>query len=291
MSVPIIINGDATPQLNELQLTFRPFSGGEQGGTYEGVDAQIRALIIPLINNGYSVDYRKSKSPTSTLTFSSAFASVNGGVATNPNVDYKDTWELLRNTVQKELLESDHPYVASLNSTNLSELKAYISGARKLASDGIADFEVVDPPDNPNPSVTSADAAIYLFSLFQSGVKTVEVKQPILRLTRTTNPLYDAPFATYNIDTLLTTASMISDSGVPSNFAIPLIDLTTALMTKAFPTGIPDPPIQVREDGLVLVFAWIKDLVGETKHGSERVTYTLQYSFGLFDQNLYGEAT
>lgn len=278
-----IINGWQGAQINEAFLTFKPFDGGSSGGTYEGLDNIIQELIPELILLGWAVDYKKSKSPISTVRFSAAFSSANGR-PTNPNADYIDTWELVRNTVQKELLESNHPLVSVCSASNLTILKNIISGSGP-------DVWTGDPTTtfNNNPSA-DYNAAVYLYALFQAGVTTTEVKQPILRLTRTTNPQYTTPFNVDNIDTLLTTQSMLNDSGVPNSFAIPLIALANQLVAKTFPNGTPNPPVQVRADGLNLEFAWLKDLTSSTKHGSQRIQFILEYKFGLWDQGLYGVA-
>lgn len=282
---PPVVNGFGGAQINESYLSFRPFSGGETGGTYEGLDSAIQPLIQTLFNLGYSVEYRKSKSPISTLIFRAAFQATGGGAPPTPNLDYKDTWELVRNTVQKELLESDHPYVSALSSDDFTLLKTYLNG--QAAQGTTPTFTGGGTPGTiPGGGwvpATSIAAANYLYQLFLAGVKTVPVKQPVIRLTRTTSPQYTAPFNTANIDTLLTTASMITDSGLPASFAIPAANLTTALIAKSGGTLA-----QARNDGLDLQFAWYKDLVSENKHGSERLQFILQYEFGLWDTKLYG---
>ena len=114
--VASVINGLGGAWLNESTLTFRPFEGGSYGGTIEGVDAEIQPLIVQLSNYGYTVSYKKSKSPISTVTFSLAVNNItNGGQPVNPSADFADTWEVIRNSVQKELLESDHPLVSALS--------------------------------------------------------------------------------------------------------------------------------------------------------------------------------
>lgn len=288
--LPLVSNGMNIGVINESRLSLRPFSGGEIGGTYEGPDAAIRPLILQLFNYGYSIDYKKSKGPISTLSFSSAWnAGSTGGGATNPNGDYLDTWELVRNTVQKELLESDHPLVSPLSSDDLILLKNVFSGQVKLVGNAYPSFTGGGIPGTVPSGATWTDedsiaAGRYLYSLNQSGVKTIPVKQPILKLTRTTNPLYDAPFYVGNVDRILSTATMLFDSNVPSNFAIPLITLSEQLMARS--GGIIQ---QSRTDGLTLKFGWYKDLDSSNKHGNKRIQYILQYQFGLWDVQQYGE--
>lgn len=278
-----VVNGASFGLVNESVMTFRPFSGGETGGTFEGPDAVIQAKAVQLCNNGYSVNYKRSKSPISILTFSAAFnAGGNGGAPINPNNDYTDTWEVIRNTTQKELLESDHPLVSLLDATNFSELKAVINNpglVYRTVGTGAIDFGAIFTNTTP----ASYNAAVYLFNLFASGVKTIPVKQPILQLTRTTNPFYTAPFSVANVDTILSTPTMLADSGVPNDFAIPLLDLAATLEARA-------GNMIAREAaaGINLAFGWYKDLVGSNKHGQKRIVFTLRYEFGLFDQALYG---
>src|ERR1019366_3259069 len=259
MTSPLpIFNGTRTVQLTGENLSFKPFSGGSAGGTFKGDKAIVGPMVNAFKAYGYSVDYKYDESPIATLTFSSSFsASSGGGAATNPNLDFADTWELVRNTVQKELLESDHPLVSELSSNDFAFLKSIFLGETKIVPGTIAGFfdgtgtAGIIPGGGTWTTAYSIAAAIYLYELFTSGVKTVPVKQPILRLTRTTNPLYYAPFYTGNIDHVLSTATMLADSGVPGSFSIPLLSLANDLISKSGGTLA-----QARTDGLNLKFGW-----------------------------------
>ena len=274
---PTIFNGLGTAQLNELQLTFTPFVGGQQGGTYEGPDSTILPLISSLTAAGYSVQYHKSQSPISKITFSAAFNSIGGGAPISPNTDYTDTWELVRNSVQKELLESDHPYVSALGTGNFQILKNLISGSGPETWSG-------DPTTTFNNYGTADyNAAVYLWGLHQAGVKTVEIKQPILKLTRTTSQLYTLAWAVNNSDAVMTTATMIADCGLPGTFAISMADLEARLIARSGGTIQ-----QARQDGIILNFGWLKDFVGSTKHGQQRIQFNVTYAFGLYDFGCYG---
>jgi hypothetical protein len=303
----LTVNGSIAVQQNEIFFSYKPFSGGEKGGVLEGLDIYVEPLIQPLLDLGYAVDYKKSKDYTSTLRYSGAFASgqFQGGsiTPTNPNADFKDTWELLRNTVQKDLLESGHPLVAALDDTNLQELKNLINGTVKFIDNG-SSFSATQA--NPAPGIDpSYDAAVYLWALYQSGVRSIEVKQPILRLTRTTNQLYDLAWSVANVDTLLSSQSMINDSGIPNTFAVPLISLASQIAAKTFTnppysSNNPNPPIVLQpftnanplpQNILVLEYAWLKEIVSAVKHGSQRIQYQIEYKFGLWDTKIYGYAS
>ncbi len=279
-----IINGLGAAQLNELQLTFTPFVGGQQGGTYEGPNAVIVPLIGYLTGQGYSVEYHKSQSPISKITFSAAFNSIGGGPPISPNTDYTDTWELVRNSVHKELLESDHPYVSILSSVDFDLLKAaFTSNQTTTPAFSGGGTPGILPAGGVWTTADSIAAGTYLFKLYNAGVKTVEIKQPILKLTRTTSPLYTLAWAVDNCDAIMTTATMLADSGLPGTFSIPLADLETRLIARS--GGFLQ---QSRTDGITLNFGWQKDFVGSTKHGKQRIQFNLIYTFGLWDFGTYG---
>jgi hypothetical protein len=178
--------------------------------------------------------------------------------------------------------------VSNLDKLNFQQVKAAFSNpglVYKTVGSGLIDYFGTftnSSGDNNNPSV-SWNAAVYLFELYNSGIRTIPLKQPILRLTRTTNPLYDAPINVSNIDTLLLSQTMIADSVLPSSFAINVIALEDQLIAKS--GGFVE---QARQDGLILNFAWLKELVSSNKHGSKRIQYITEYQFGLWDQVLYG---
>ncbi len=295
-----VINGINEEVINEQQISFKPFSGGEYGGTMEGPDAIIFPWVQRLYNFGFSVDYKHSKSPFSTLTYRATFSANGASAATNPNLDYQDTWEMVRNVVQKEILETGHPLVSELSSSDFDFLKSIFAGQQKIIPGTIESFfdGSGTPGIVPNGGAlwtpgTSIAAAVYLYQLWSAGVKTFPVKQPIVRLTRTTNPQYDAPFNMTNIDTVLTTSGMLLDSGIPSNFAINAVALAYQLMLASGTvwednqTGLVYQ--QPRTDGLLLHFGWLKELTSSNKHGDKRIQYVLEYQFGLWDQILYGQ--
>jgi hypothetical protein len=185
---------------------------------------------------------------------------------------------------------SGHPLVSGLNATNFNELRKIFSGEVKpdrVASTGLSpnitgtkDFSVTGSP------TSSAAIAEYLLDLHLSGVTHYEVKQPVLRVTRVTNPLYDAPFDLNRVDKVLTTATMIADSGVPANFVLGLTELAAACSRHTFVNG---NGYMVRPDFLGLKFGWLKDAPSSETLGTSKNQYTLEYKFGLYDVETYGQ--
>lgn len=270
------INGSGAAVQNRETISFTPNVGGEYGGRYQGPTAAVKAKIDVLVANGYAVRYECDASPMATLDFNTPTNGSNpDGTPTSPNADYTDNFQVIRNTVQKEILASDHPLIQDITTANFQELKKYFA-------DGCPDN--VDFIVFSGANVNSIAACIYFYELFQAGVRSVEVKQPVLRVTRVTNPNYDAPFNVANADDILSTAEMLGDSGVPSNFAIPLLDLANKFIDRA---GGDPPP---RSDDLQLGFGWLKDVITAETVGTTKNQYVIEYKFGLYDTVQYGAA-
>lgn len=284
------INGTGAATQNRETITFTPGVGGEYGGRYEGRAADVKTMMDTLIQAGYRVTFEQDSSPIATCTFSSPNNSASPGTPpTSPNLDYTDNFQVIRNTSQKELLMSDHPLLAGLSATNLSELTKIIKGEEKpalVASTYLSANITGTKTFSGGSPTTSAAKAEYLLDMWLSGVTSVEVKQPILRVTRVTNPLYDAPFNLIYVDRVLTTNTMIADSGVPSNFAIGLIQLADACARR---TGLNVSGYATRPDYLGLKFGWLKDAPTSETLGTSRNQYVLEYKFGLYDVETYGD--
>jgi len=281
-----VINGSLAAFQCRETYSFTPNQGGTYGGKYEGPAAAILAKFNTLLGLGYHVVYECDASPIASVTFDTPNNSGGpGNPPTDPNADYTDNFQVLRNTVQKELLLSDHPIVKNLNTRNLSELKGFILNPAdydiELDGDGTVDLNFATTGSN---QPVSHNDAVYLWDLFQSGVRSVEVKQPILRVTRVTNPLYDAPFDLSRVDRVLTTATMISDSGVTSNFAIQLAELAAVFISRATYSGA----WLARNDVLLMNYGWLKDAVTSETFGTTKNQYVIEYKFGLYDWALYG---
>lgn len=274
-----IINGTGAATRNLTQITFTPGIGGTSAGRYEGRAADVLAQMQILIAGGFHVQYEQDSSPLAKLTFDTPTNS-SGGTPTSPNVDYTDNFQIFRNTVQKELLMSDHPFVSSLSAPNLKALKKLFQNPL------LATYNSGTIPDQFTGTPPDPDRADYLFQMFMAGVKSVEVKQPILRITRITNPLYDAPFDTSLVDKVLTTATMINDSGVSSNFAVPLLAYANQVASRTTVSG----GYALRSDDLLLYFGWLKDGITCETLGTKRNQYVVEYKFGLWDFATYGAA-
>jgi hypothetical protein len=183
-----------------------------------------------------------------------------------------------------------HPLISGLSQENINQLRKIFSGEEKPDRDestgftakitGTKDFSVTGSP------TSSAAKAEYLLDLHLSGVTHYEVKQPVLRVTRVTNPLYDAPFDLNRVDKVLTTATMIADSGVPANFVLGLSQLAAACSSQTFVNG---NGYMVRPDFLGFKFGWLKDAPSSETLGTSKNQYTLEYKFGLYDVEAYGQ--
>lgn len=275
------INGSGAAVQNRTTITFTPGQGGEFGGRYEGPTAAILAKKDELIAQGFAVVYECDASPVATVTFKTP--SSTGDQPPNPNADYVDRFQVLRNTVQKEILQSGHKSIRWLNATNLKQIKALFDNptSATIPAGSLTPNEITNVPAEPN----SYSAASYLWQLYSSGVRSVDVKQPVLRVTRETNPLYDAPFDLDYVDRVLSTSTMIADSGVPGNFAIGLISLATAVSRK---TPVNASGYAIRADELLMKFGWLKDAITSETVGTTKNQYVIEYTFGLWEEETYG---
>lgn len=242
--------------------------------TYRGPFQMVSNLGDLQRSVGWTVEFTSKNSPLVDLV--ATITTTPGG---NPNSDFQDSWELARNSVQKELLESDHPLISTLDATNLAELKKYMANPDLFVTDN--GFSAVVAGTGP-----SYDAATYLWDLFQSGVKNVEVRQPILRLTRTISLLYTSSTSLNNVDKVLTTSTMMADSGVPSDYVIDLGILFDNLTSRV---ALKSDGSQARADSLVLKFGWLKDVTALSRYGSQRQTIVSEWKLGLYDTKLYGD--
>lgn len=282
------INGSNAAVQNREVITFTPNVGGEYGGKYEGPYLKVKEKMQELIQAGFAVQYECDQSPVATLTFKTP-SNGSGNAPVTPNADYVDNFQVLRNTTQKELLSSEHPLLAGLSIENLQQLKSLINNPDPITYDAYrvsTKITGVRTVSGHSPT-SSATKAQYLLDLWLSGVRSVEVKQPVLRVTRVTNPLYDVPFDLTYVDRILTTPTMISDSGVPSNFAIGLVELANALSART--TLVSGDTYAFREDYVASKFGWLKDAITSETVGTTKNQYVLEYKFGLYDVATYGE--
>lgn len=283
------INGLNAAVQNRVTLTFTPGQGGESGGKWEGPYLKVLEKKDELILLGYAVQYECDSSPVATVTFKTPSSST-GTPPTNPNADYTDSFQVVRNTVQKELLMSDHPLVAGVTTAlNLDELR------RLMADPSSVTYDANHLPTQITGSKifsggrpgSSAAKACYLFDMFMAGVRSVEVHQPVVRVTRQTNPLYDAPFGLLWVDRILDTSTMIADSGLPANFAIGAAELATACSQRTQLNASTN--YAIRPDYLGLKFGWLKDAPTSETVGTTKNQYVLEYKFGLYDVETYGD--
>jgi hypothetical protein len=281
------INGLNDAVQNRETITFTPGIGGEYGGRYEGPYLKVKTKMDQLIALGYAIQYECDASPIASLTFKTPNSS--GQAPTNPNADYVDSFQIIRNTIAKDLMSSEHPLLTGVLGNNVNELKELIKGEKKATFNSTTLFcnEITGTKTfTSGRPTTSAAKAEYLFHLHRAGVTSVEVKQPILRVTRVTNPLYDVPFDLDYVDSVLKTSTMISDSKVPSNFVIGISNLADACSRRTLVTSV---GYANRQDCLGFKFGWLKDAPTSETVGTSKNQYVLEYKFGLYDVETYGE--
>lgn len=271
------VNGTGDAQLTGRRNRFTVGVGVEYVETWVGLIDAIKDIEETYKLAGWSTESVTDRSPMATLTASIPTNPSGGGG--NPNSDFVDTWDVIRATTQKEILYSDHPLIGDLDATNLAELKKYFANPASFDAD--QGFSALVAGTGP-----SYDAATYLWALFQNGQKSVEVKQPILKVTRTMSPLYNSSWSLFGIDKIMTTATMIADSGAPNDYIVDLAALEEQITSKV---KFDNDGYQKRADVLKLKFGWKKDVSGLQRYGRTRQQISQDYQFGLWDTKALGQ--
>lgn len=146
-------------------------------------------------------------------SFTQAKCRLTGRFPTNPNQQEQtvDTWELFSNTVEKDLLESDIAFISTMD----QDVKRIIREA------------IDNPQPGKSPALTNS-SQIDLYLLMLSGVKAVEVDQPVLRHTVTASNVYQVPNSLTNVGRILTTARLKNDEAIRADIAINLPNVASS---------------------------------------------------------------
>jgi hypothetical protein len=181
----------------------------------------------------------------------------------------QDEFTLDTNTVQKDLLDSDIELVSSLNETNRDEFRQFIQDPSLWVQQGnFTEFE---------GDTDSLDAAAELWTMWQAGVRHIEIDQPVFRLSRFASRSYNIPFSYANVNKLLSTDAMKADSLAPNDFLVPIDSIVDEF--GAAPR---------RADGLAVEYAWKKKNPRLNGSGWNKRRVDQEYVYGLWVLKLYG---
>jgi len=245
-----IINGIKGAYLQPVEY------GEDQSGAYTIVRAQgtrneIKQLIPQLrvmhatwtIKEGYTAgaDMLEARVPAPTISI------------TEPEVPVDD-WETFGEEVEKDILESDIAGIDGLEDKEKKFLRSCIDNG-------------IDP--NAPTRVTSS-LGIDLYNHIVLGVKSVRIVVPHLRHTRTVSQAWTVPAALTNVGRIISTGTLITSEGVPTNLLFGL------------PNGTPN------RDTTIWRYGWYKKYPTVRIAGGRRVQLEQEWEYGLWSIFLQG---
>ncbi len=138
-------------------------------------------------------------------------------------------WEYFSGKSQKDLLEADVPIINALTENEKIGLAQYMA----------------DPGPDTTPARTPASDYDKLFKQVQRGLKSAQVRTPTLRHTQTVSNTYAIQVSFANVGRLLSTASLISLEGVPTDLLFNLPTGTTTIEDAAYSWLKGDPTVRI----------------------------------------------
>lgn len=179
-----------------------------------------------------------------------------------PGDEVTDSWEMLPNRVDKDILESDVPIINTLTATEIEAIQAAFRTPPKAGTPLTTTF-----PTNTANCKTVLD-------LLNSKVTSKGVDQPVLRHTWMVPP--GVPFAPEltNVGLIYSAPSLYGLEGVPNDFLVPLASM---------PYG------PVNREGIALSYGWLKAWPIFRRAAWNRREVHSEFQFGLWSDVLYGE--
>lgn len=222
-------------------------------------EASALALIPQLLNGGYSYTVTEG----AVFEVEAELAAVDQGGGTDPEVPL-DTWELLPNETQKDLLESDHPTITGLSANEKEGLRAYIANPSK---------ELV-------PAATAGTAYGNLVRQVVDGLRSVVVTTTTMRFSRTVSQNWLVKASTLNAGKVMSNGYFLANDAalIPSKF---LVALNAAPYTNSINTS--QKP--------AMMYGWLKKYPQIQSASYNRVTIIQDWDFGIWSTLIYTQAT
>lgn len=217
----------------------------------EGPYDRVREYIPQLIAVGATGVFIRDKSELATLDFSigSVDSIFDGSSVENP----PQVWEYITNEVEKDIMETDIAAVNAVNGTADEKILRKAINGTELTSEEESGLSV-------------GAAAIY--ADIKAGVRSVRVYVPTVRVSRTVSSSYQTKAANTNVGSILTTATLASNEGIPAWVLFTPPAYTTSKPNRAW--------------------GWFKKPPSITNSGGIRSTISQEWEYGLWSTTLYG---
>lgn len=258
--IPPVINGlrGSYPQLNSYG---RNSQGYYWDYNFEGTAAEVDAdaAIFNLQGAEFEVEELRGGRKKLHARVTALFPGGGGDDEQPENV-----WELDPNEVEKDLLEADFPF------GTLGTISAHNRSAIAYAIANPSLYEDAEPPFTGG----NISGAISLYTLMKNGVRSFPVDASVIRHTQLVSNRYTVQASATNAGRILSTSSMYSLEGVPSEILF----------------AVPTPPTvsQYIETAGDLQYGWRKVRPGVRRLSYTRWQITTVWQFGLWTVKTYG---
>lgn len=264
MSDPIVIGAQGAIE-QRIRFRWHPYQGPSTVRTWLGPRASIQALLPQLKAFGYAYEFGPDSGQYYRVEATIGFGIDGSGV--NDPANIIDTWELLPNVVEKDLLRADIAVINAISDTQKSNLQTSINSNDPSVDTGAS--------ANPARPITDTTARA-LWPYMKRGESSVKVFAPVIRHTQTVSNSATIQAAFSNIERLFSSTAMGPVSGTnPNGQGVPP-GILFSVPTKA------DPP------DTNLRYAWYKNWPTVTTSFGAKAQITQDWEFGLWNTIVLG---
>lgn len=179
---------------------FTQNAGWQTVRTFKGDQSSIEALAESFAATGYDVTLTQGPGDAWQLEATTG-TNTEGGVETPV-----DTWELMANEVEKDILTADVSGINAMDAADYTALRAKLDGTSTVTA---------EPTWATSPSTVPSG----LWKIISAGTKAVNVYAPTLRHTKTVSRSYEIPASFVGYGQVFSSARLISDESPPTSIA------------------------------------------------------------------------
>ena len=253
--------------------------------TYYGTQAQVNFSGSIYYNFGYDVKYTQGNPWTMTATLNTEV----GGDGISPITGLSGSYNVLNwsyhyNTTPTELLAASPliiPWITNIVQSDRVLLQRIMNNP---PIDGVVIFNSTSSVSNTDATYQSVNwngnsasiaACSTIWNMHTNGFKTIDVIQPVLRLSMIVPSGASLSFFNTNIYSVYTLATLITTLGIPSNWS------------GIMPMG--SDPSSTTTQGIPFHFCWQKQPPSNVQNGST-ISIDQDFVYNLYPQNVYGTA-
>jgi hypothetical protein len=238
---------------------------------YEGVnESDFVALTLELRNNGWEYTYSKEPGMWKVNATRGAIRTTSGGTELQDQTvtPLSETWEMMDNAAEKEILESYSPLMQELYTSSGSQgaFETYVEGLRQYQADTKLNI-------NQFNTGAGATAATKIARLLRAGITTASFNYPALRHTKIVSDKYAIKAALTNCGKIIKASTINALESVPADLLF--------ILPSGYDSG--------RDDalGVLLKYGWLKKHPNITSQAEATWQISQDYQWGLWHTDLY----